>query len=454
MEAKEVEVLRNWKKNPELFVRQALGVVPEKWQVEALNNIRDFDRLSIRSGHGVGKSSLMAWIVIWWLLTRYPAKVACTAPTSSQLGDVLWGELSLWHKRLPESFQALLDVKADKVEFTPDAKGSYAVARTARREQPEAFQGYHSEHMLFLVDEASGVDDIIFQVGEGAMASKGAKTLLAGNPTRTSGYFFDTFHKMRSTWKTMKVSCAESTRVPPEYIEQMAQRYGTDSNIYRVRVLGEFPAVDDDAVISLDLCEQALNRDVEMIDVPIVWGVDVARFGDDSSALAKRQGNYQLEPTRLWKGKDTMQTSGIVAEEYNQSIKKPDAIYIDSIGIGAGVVDRLKELGLPVFGINVSESPAIADKYMRLRDELWFNTRDWLAKRDCCLADDEALIGELTSPRYAFTSSGKIKVEGKDEMKKRGVVSPNRADAFNLTFAGGNVRTRRIILKYPYLGIS
>jgi phage terminase large subunit len=308
--------------------------------------------------------------------------------------------------------------------------------------------------MLFIVDEASGVDDIIFQVGEGAMSSHGAKTILTGNPTRTSGYFFDTHHKMRGYWKTMKVSCSDSTRVDPKQIERMASNYGVDSNVYRVRVLGDFPAVDDDAVIPLDLCEEALIREVDMIDCPIIWGVDVARFGDDSSALAKRQGNYLLEKTRVWKGKDTMQTSGMVSEEYNQALVKPDAIYIDSIGIGAGVVDRLKELGLPVFGVNVSESPAIAEKYMRLRDELWFNTREWLQKRDVRLADDEALIGELTAPRYGFTSSGKIKVEGKDEMKKRGVVSPNRADAFNLTFAGGNVRTRRSKLAYPYLGIS
>jgi phage terminase large subunit len=449
----EASALHRWKHNPDLFVIQAFGVTPEKWQIEALKNVALHDRISIRSGHGVGKTAYIAWIIIWWLLTRNPAKVACTAPTSSQLSDVLWGELNIWIKRLPESFQALLEWKSDRVEFVPD-KGSYAVARTARREQPEAFQGYHSENMLFIVDEASGVDDIIFQVGEGAMSSHGAKTILTGNPTRTSGYFFDTHHKMRGYWKTMKVSCSDSTRVDPKQIERMASNYGVDSNVYRVRVLGDFPAVDDDAVIPLDLCEEALIREVDMIDCPIIWGVDVARFGDDSSALAKRQGNYLLEKTRVWKGKDTMQTSGMVSEEYNQALVKPDAIYIDSIGIGAGVVDRLKELGLPVFGVNVSESPAIAEKYMRLRDELWFNTREWLQKRDVRLADDEALIGELTAPRYGFTSSGKIKVEGKDEMKKRGVVSPNRADAFNLTFAGGNVRTRRSKLAYPYLGIS
>ena len=449
----QLQILKVWRDNPDIFVQQAFNVKPELWQLEALKDVRDHDRISIRSGHGVGKTAYLAWVILWWLLTRYPSKVACTAPTSSQLGDVLWGELNIWIKRLPEGFQNLLEWKADKIEFVPD-KGCYAVARTARREQPEAFQGYHSEHMMFIVDEASGVDDIIFQVGEGAMSSRGAKTILTGNPTRTSGYFYDTFHKMRAYWKCRKVSCDESSRVDPKQIQRMADNYGTDSNIYRVRVLGDFPAVDDDAVIPLDLCEAALSRDVEIIDVPVVWGVDVARFGDDSSALAKRQGNYLLEKTRIWKGKDTMQTTGIISDEYFNAVKKPDAIYVDSIGIGAGVVDRLRELGLPVHGVNVAETPAVGEKYMRLRDELWFNTRDWLVKRDCKLADDEALIGELTAPRYGFTSGGKIKVEGKDEMKKRGVVSPNRADAFNLTFAGGNVRTRRNVLKYPYLGIT
>jgi hypothetical protein len=206
-------------------------------------------------------------------------------------------------------------------------------------------------------------------------------------------------------------------------------------------VLGEFVAAAD-GVISLELCESAKARDVKPIaSAKVVWGVDVARFGDDSSALAKRKGNVQLEPVKEWWGKDTMQVAGLIKAEWDATPEKerPVAINVDVIGIGAGVVDRLKELGLPVVGVNVSESEAVNSKsdrqYNRLRDELWFKSREWLEAKDCKLCDDEETIAELTTPTYSILSNGLIKVEGKDEMKKRGVKSPNRADAWNNTFA-------------------
>lgn len=343
----------------------------------------------------------------------------------------------MWHQRMDPAIRALFEVKSDEVVLKENPKLSCALARTARREQPEAFQGQHSDNLLFIVDEASGVDDIIFETGQGSMSTPGAKTVMTSNPTRTSGYFYESHHRMRRFWATMKVSCEESSRVSPSYIEEMAEKWGKDSNIYKVRVLGEFPSTEDDAVIPLELVEAAVGRDVEEVGGAIVWGLDVARFGDDASALAKRRSNVVLEPVRTWKGKDLMQTTGIVVREYEDALEKPAFIYVDSIGMGAGVVDRLCELGLPAVGVNVSESAAVGDRYMRLRDELWFTVKEWLAQRDSRLPKDEGLLGELTSPKYNFTSSGKLKVEGKDQMKARGVQSPNKADALCLTFAGG-----------------
>ena len=178
-------------------------------------------------------------------------------------------------------------------------------------------------------------------------------------------------------------------------------------------------------------------------------------FGDDSTALAKRQGNVQLEPTIEWFGLDTMQTVGRIKQAYESARLKPVSINVDVIGIGAGVVDRLRELGLPVFGVNVAESASDDGKYNRLRDELWFRGRDWLAARDCAMhPDDNALVGELTTPRYSILSNGKIKAEGKDELKKRGVASPNRADAWLLTFAYGMGKgSWGGTLKYPSMGV-
>jgi phage terminase large subunit len=455
------KVLAKWRRDPAIFVKQALGAKPEAWQKEALISLRDHNRLAIRSGHGVGKSALLAWIILWWLLTRYPAKVACTANTSTQLSDVLWGELDKWWRKLPPGFKKLLDMKSDRMEFIEDPKQSFAVARTARKEQPEAFQGYHSPNMLFIVDEASGVDDIIFEVGRGAMSSPGAKTVMTGNPTRTNGYFYNAFHSMKAFWKTMVVPCSGSTQVAQAYIDECKEEYGEDSNAFRVRVLGEFPVEGDNVVIPLHLVESAVSRDIDAIDSEEVWGLDVARFGDDRSALAKRRGNVMEEKVKWWKNKDLMQTVGIVVNEYKEAKKKPSVIFVDVIGIGAGVADRLAEQGLPVAGVNVSESPAFGDKFMRLRDELWWNAREWFRALDCKIPDDGALLAELTLPTYNFTSSGKLKVEGKDEIKKRTAKtassmgkSPDLADAFCLTFGSGiMVPKKPQTIKYPNLGI-
>jgi phage terminase large subunit len=453
------QVLLSWRRDPVLFVRQALGVEEiEVWQVEALNRINLHDRLAVRSGHGVGKSALLAWIILWWILTRYPAKAACTANTSTQLHDVLWGELDLWYRKLPEGMKDLLELKADYLVLKEDPKQSFAVARTARKEQPEAFQGYHSPNMLFIADEASGVDDIIFEVGRGAMSSRGAKTVITGNPTRTSGYFYNAFHSMKAFWQTMHVPCASSSRVSEQYIEECKEEYGQESNAYRVRVLGEFPVEGDDTVIPLHLCESAVDRDVGLIpDSGEVWGLDVARFGDDRTALAKRASNHLVEPIKWWRGKDTMQVCGAVIDEYNLAKRKPTTIFVDTIGIGSGVYDRLAELGYPVAGINVSESPAFGDRFLRLRDELWWNTREWFRGLNVRIPDDGALIAELTLPTYTHSSSGKVKVESKDEIKKRTAKtassmgkSPDLADALVLTMCHGSLVTRKQKkLNYP-----
>jgi len=305
------------------------------------------------------------------------------------------------------------------------------------------------------------VPDNVFEVAEGALSTEGAFVVMAANPTRQSGYFFDSHHKMRAHWAALHWSGEDSPNVSRQYIESMAQKYGRNSPVFKVRVLGDFVDAAD-GVISLDLCEAAKAREVACnTAAPIIWGVDVARFGDDSTALAKRQGNHQLEPVREWWGKDTMQTAGIVKAEYDGTPggSRPRAINVDVIGIGAGVVDRLKEMGLPAVGVNVAESESVRDggelSFNRLRDELWWKGREWLEARDCRLADDDETIAELTTPTYGFTSSGRILIERKDELRKRGVKSPNRADAWLLTFhEGGFPSTGRAApIKYKNLGM-
>jgi phage terminase large subunit len=454
--------LLHLKNNPSLFVREILGAEPEKWQEEALQAIADGDRVAIKSGHGVGKSCFQSWMVLWFLSTHYPAKIVLTANTSAQLNDVLMSEINKWHRRMSPAFREQIEVKSDRVELKAAPTESFAACRTSRRENPEALQGFHADNMLFLIDEASGIDDIVFEVAAGALSTKGAKQVLTGNPTRTSGYFYDAFNKMRENWYCMTVSCEDSTRVDPQFIEDMKKQYGEDSSIYGVRVLGCFPKQDDDVLIPLHIVESAIGRDVEPAG-QVVWGLDVARFGADRSCLVKRQGNYVFPDINVWQGKDLMQLCGLVHAEYRLASddRRPVEIMVDVIGLGAGVVDRLCEMGLPARGVNVGEGSTVKEKYINRRAELWFEMREWFMARDCCIPDDPTLVGELTSPRYQFTSNGKMKMESKEEMKRRGLRSPDVADALVLTMESpavasyglGSATSWRGELKYPDLGI-
>jgi hypothetical protein len=202
--------------------------------------------------------------------------------------------------------------------------------------------------------------------------------------------------------------------------------------------LGEFPTQSDDVLLPLHLVEDAVTRDVEAgPTTPVIWGLDVARFGSDRSALAKRQGNVLIEPIKTWQNKDLMELSGIVLSEYDAVpySMRPQAIYIDAIGLGAGLADRLRELDMPAVGISVSETASLKNKFNRLRDELFWSAREWFEARDVKIPSDDTLIAELTGIRYKYLSTGKLKVESKDEMKRRGQRSPDVADAFVLSFA-------------------
>jgi phage terminase large subunit len=444
-----------WAQHPRQFVREALNATPEPGQDEALVALADgHRRIAIRAGHGVGKSAFEAWVIIWFLLFRRPCKIPVTANSQDQLRDVVWAEVGRWLREMPPFLRDLIEINSERIYVRSDPEGAFAVARTARPEKPEALQGFHSPNLLFVLEEASGIEDIIFETAGGALTGSNSLVIMCGNPTRTQGYFYRAFHQNRESWTTFHVPCSASSRVSPSYATDIAKEYGEQSNVYRVRVLGEFPLSEDDAVIPLGLIEAAVNRDVVPTEhVGIVWGLDVARFGDDTTALAKRRGNALREPVKEWRKLDLMQTVGIVAKEYNETPidERPAAINVDVIGLGGGVVDRGREIGLPMRGINVGESPASDGIYMRLRDELWFKGRQWFVDLACRIPKDDGLIAELVSPKYKYESSGKIKVESKDDMKKRGVKSPNKADAFLLTFAGGEIMlSRRLPVAVDY----
>jgi phage terminase large subunit len=432
------EFVREYRDDPVKFVKEVLGATPLPYQAEFLQAIADGERkMSVRSGHGTGKSTSASWAMLWYVLLRFPNKVVVTAPTSGQLFDALFAELKRWINELPEQLKPMLIVKSDRVELAAAPSEAFISARTSRAETPEALAGVHSENVLLVVDEASGVPEKVFEAAAGSMSGHAATTILLSNPTRSSGTFFESQTRLSGSYWTRRWSCVDSPLVSEEFVDEMRLRYGEDSNAFRIRVLGEFPLADDDTIIPFHLVEAATQRDIELDeDAATTWGLDVARFGSDKTVLAKRQGHVITE-VNGWQGLDLMQTVGRVKAEYDglPSHLRPREIMVDVIGMGGGVVDRLRELGMPVRGINVAESPSMGDTYTNLRAELWFKMRGWLEQRGAKLPRNEQLIAELTSIRYSFASSGKMKAESKDDMRKRGLSSPDYADAVCLTLA-------------------
>lgn len=421
--------------DPVGFVTEVLQANPSPWQRQFLEAVaRGERRITVRAGHGVGKSTACSWALIWHMVTRYPQKAVVTAPTAAQLFDALFAELKAWINKLPPILRDSFEVFSDKVAFKAAPESSFISARTSSAERPEALAGVHSEHVLLVVDEASAVPEAVFEAAAGSMSGHSATTILISNPTRNSGLFYKTHHQLASDWFRLHVSCIGNPLVTEDFVRQIAATYGEGSNAYRIRVLGEFAIADDDTLIAAELVDAAIDRDVTVgDDEPMVYGLDVARFGTDRTALCKRRGPV-VEEIRSWGGLDLMQTVGMVVNE--AKLDRPVEICVDTIGLGSGVADRLREQGFNVKDVNVAESSAMNPNANKLRDELWLAAKDWLATRAVKLPKDDLLRMELVAPRYNFTSSGKLVVESKDSMRKRGQRSPDLADALCLTFAG------------------
>ena len=428
-----VDFIAAYRDHPVLFVREVLGATPLPWQEDFLRAVaRGERRISVRAGHGVGKSTVCSWALIWHMVTRYPQKSVVTAPTAAQLFDALYSELKSWINKLPPILKDLFEVFSDRINLKDAPESSFISARTSSSERPEALAGVHSENVLLIVDEASAVPEAVFEAAAGSMSGHSATTILISNPTRNSGLFYKTHHELASDWFRLHVSCINIPLVSSDFVRQIEATYGRDSNAFRIRVLGEFAIADDDTLIAADLVDAAMSRDITQGDETMVYGLDVARFGTDRTALCKRRGNVVVE-IKHWGGLDLMQTVGAVVNEAKTD--NPEEICVDTIGLGSGVADRLREQGFNVRDVNVSESSAMNPNANKLRDELWLSVKDWLATRAVKLPKDDTLRHELVAPRYNFTSSGKVVVESKDSMKRRGMRSPDLADALCLTFA-------------------
>lgn len=428
----------------EKLLRDLRDVVPADGSVPDPTALSELIRqVTAVSGHGVGKTTGLAIIIIHHACMFYPQRVVCTSATEKQLFNALASEVKGWMTKLPEPVQQLFTVTAERITLTARPNQSYIAFQTSSKENTESLAGIHSDHVLLIVDEGSGVPDPVYEGASGSMSFYHALMFVTGNPVRTSGEFYEMHQnpKLAKRWVRLHLDCRYSPRVSPTWIQEMAEKYGEDSNAFRVRVLGQFPLQDDEAFIGRNLVEAATTRDVQMVPVPIrAWGVDCARFGRDKSALVMRVGNIVEEDgIHVWGGLDTMAVTGRIAHLYNglPISQRPSEINVDVIGIGAGVADRLRELGLPARGINVSESASMSGQFANLKSELWNKGKEWFQRRDCKIPANKDLIDELCAPSYEFSSAGKLALESKKKVRQRTHgLSPDVADAFMLTFAG------------------
>lgn len=454
--------------NPVDFVEDIILAKPDRNQKDILNSVARYPMTSIRSGHGIGKSAVESWLAIWFLTTRPYPKIPCTAPTQHQLWDILWAEIAKWIRNNPVLAHDLIWTK-EKVYMKGHQEEWFAVARTASK--PDALQGFHAEHVLYIIDEASGVKDEIFEPVLGALSTEGAKLVMCGNPTKITGFFYDSFHKHREQYNAIHIDGRSSSRVDQDFIDTIIDMFGEDSDVFRVRVAGEFPKSLPDSFISVEWAEKASEKEAPEIDVVkrIDIGIDVARYGDDSSVLSPVLEKKVQEQPEIYHHNDTMELSGRAVQMIKKySREHPFAelyVKIDCDGLGVGVYDRLvelksqiveeieKERSLKYENSDLEETPppfqleyiechfggeggTINENdpidYQTSTGLMWGTVREALRTGTIKLWPDDKQISQLSNRKYTVNSSGKIELEKKEAMKKRGLSSPDMGDSLAL----------------------
>lgn len=456
--------------NPVDFVEDIIRAKPDPHQRDILNSIAKYPMTSVRSGHGIGKSAVESWAVIWFLATRPFPKIPCTAPTQHQLWDILWAEAAKWLRSNPVLTDSLIWTR-EKIYMRGYPEEWFAVARTASK--PDALQGFHADNVLYVIDEASGVRDDIFEPVLGALSTEGARLLMCGNPTKITGFFYNSHHKDRGQYSTLHVDGRDSSRVDTRFIKTVVEMFGEDSDVFRVRVAGEFPRALPDSFIPMEWAEKASEGEAPALETVrrVDIGIDVARFGDDSSVLSPVLDRAVQEAPEVYHHNDTMELAGRAV----QAIRRYALLYewaaihvkIDCDGLGVGVYDRLNEQREeiiraveddraerykdlepydpripPPFDLQIvechfgGEGGTISDddpiEYQNSTGLMWGAVREALRKGTIHLWYDDKQISQLSNRKYSVNSSGKIELERKEAMKKRGLSSPDMADALAL----------------------
>lgn len=459
-----IQRARKWRNDPLAFVLGAFpwgkgtltGMTgPDKWQTQLLTHMRDrlndgdgrneVIQSAVAAGHGVGKSGLVAWIILWSISTYPDTRGVVTANTDTQLRTKTWAELAKWYHLC--IFRVWFDLTATAIiSKQPGHDKTWRIDAIPWSESnPEAFAGLHNQgkRILVIFDEASAIADMIWEVIEGAMTDKDTQIMWCafGNPTRAVGRFFDCFNRYRHRWYNMHVDARDAAMGNQNQIKAWLEDYGEDSDFFKVRVRGVFPSTSDMQFIGRDIVDEAIKRPLPY-ETPLqcvaIMGVDVARFGSDASVIRLRMARDARSITKKkYRGLDGFQLGAKVAEWYNELIRmgyRKIVINVDSGGVGASPCDWLRNNGYPVNEINFGSSPTDEKRYKNLRAEMWGRMREWL-KEGGCIGDDQDLITDLTGVEYMYTPINQIQLEKKEDMKKRGLSSPDDADALALTFA-------------------
>jgi len=429
---------------------------PRAWQRRALRKIADHIkenrgkldmdalRRSVSSGRGIGKSALVSWLILWMLSTRIGSSVIVSANSENQLRTVTWGELTKWatmainsHWWEPSATKLVpAQWLTDLVERDLKKGTRYwaAEGKLWSEENPDSYAGVHNhDGMMVIFDEASGIPDGIWSVAAGFFTEKilDRYWFAFSNPRRNTGYFFETFHGKRDFWDGEIIDARTVEGTDKAVYDQIIAEYGEDSIQARVEVYGEFPAAGEDQFISPVVVEDAFKRPLHKdMTAPFVIGVDPARGGMDSTVILVRQGRDIVSIKRL-KGEDTMSVVGHVIDAIEEF--KPALTVIDEGGLGYGILDRLTEQRYKVRGVNFAWKAKNPIMWGNKRAEMWGAMRDWL--KTASIPADRQLKNDLIGPMKKPNSAGTIFLEGKKEMKSRGLASPDAADALAVTFA-------------------
>jgi len=397
-------------------------------------------RVAVSSCTSSGKTMVLSCLTFLYLMILPDCRILVTSPSFQQLSRVYATELSKWHRAMPKQLQDLFVLTREKVEYKGSSKYMQIANLVTASTESENIQGGHSKNYVILADEGSGIPEDAFDVLLGTLGSgEGGRFIIVSNPVRSSGSFYNIFARDLPGWNKLYFSAHESPNVSKSWIQEMADTYGTDSDLYRMRVEGRFPRIGAAQFISGDVVEEAIRNVIHpqsYSNFPKVVGCDIARFGGDSTVFTLRQGPKLLD-FKSYKGLDTMEVSGKLAEYH--ALHQPAKIFIDSIGVGAGTYDRCKQLKLPVAEVIVSNKSTEPNVYCNLRSQLWGKMRDWLqngADIPTYSKDRETnLASQLTSIEYFYNAKMQIQLLAKKDLKKLGYESPDIADSLSLTFA-------------------